>query len=100
MKSFKLLNCHPKKTRKNNSCYDSSTILKLKELWNQNNYEKINSTNPRAIWDELKIKIKECSNELCWLDKLVPETDKKKESRKKILYQMPQWQNGKNTIIG
>jgi hypothetical protein len=82
MKSFKLLNCHPKKTRKNNSCYDNSTILKLKELWNQNNYEKINSTNPKAIWDELKVKIKECSNELCWLDKLVPETDKKKRIKK------------------
>ena len=36
MKTFKLLNCHPKKTRKNNSCYDDSTIFTLKDLWNKN----------------------------------------------------------------
>jgi hypothetical protein len=79
MKSFKLLNCHPKKTRKNNTCYDDATIFKLKELWNKNNHEKINSTTPSLIWNELKVKISECSNELCWLDKLVPENDKRKK---------------------
>jgi len=79
MKSFKLLNCHPKKTRKNNTCYDDKTIFKLKELWNKNNYEKITSTTPASIWNELKVKIAECTNELCWLDKLVTENDKRKK---------------------
>ena len=82
MKTFKLLNCHPKKTRKNNSCYDDSIIFILKDLWNKNNYEKITSTKPPEIWNELKVKIKECSNEICWLDKLVPENDKKKKIKK------------------
>ena len=36
-KTFKLLRCHPKKTRKNNSCYDDNTILLLKEEWNKKN---------------------------------------------------------------
>ena len=46
MKPFKLLNCHPKKTRKNNTCYDDSVIFKLKEMWNKNNSEKINAPKP------------------------------------------------------
>jgi hypothetical protein len=82
MKTFKILNCHPKKTRKNNTCYDDATILKLKELWNKNNNDKIKTTNPSEIWKELKTKIKECNNELCWLDKLVPEKDNRKKIKK------------------
>jgi hypothetical protein len=30
-KTFKLLNCHPKKTRKKNTCYDDNTLLLLKK---------------------------------------------------------------------
>ena len=82
MKSFKLLNCHPKKTRKNNSCYDDTVIFKLKDLWNKNNDDKITTNDPNKIWNELKVKIKECNHELCWLDKLIPEKDTVKKMKK------------------
>jgi len=82
MKSFKLLNCHPKKTRKHNSCYDDAAIFKLKDLWNKNNDDKITTNDPNKIWNELKVKIKECSHELCWLDKLIPEKDTVKKMKK------------------
>ena len=75
MKTFKILNCHPKKTRKTNTCYDDKTIMKLKEIWNKHNEDKITSNNPLSIWNELKTKIKKCNNELCWLDELI--NDKK-----------------------
>jgi hypothetical protein len=77
-KTFKLLRCHPKKTRKNNSCYDDNTILLLKEEWNKKNINnKITATQINAIWEQLKNKIIECENELCWLDKLVTDIKKK-----------------------
>jgi len=68
-KTFKLLNCHPKKTRKNGTCYDVKTLLLLKTLWNSKNKDKIKSSNPIIIWKELQKKIKSCNHELCWLDK-------------------------------
>ena len=80
MKTFKLLNCHPKKTRKNNTCYDDKVLLELKRIWNKNNKEKINSRAPSDIWKEFKMKMKECNNEICWLDKII----KDKPSIKKI----------------
>jgi len=40
-KTFKLLNCHPRKTRKKNTCYDNNTLLLLKKRWNENNKIKI-----------------------------------------------------------
>jgi glycosyltransferase involved in cell wall biosynthesis len=76
--TFKLLRCHPKKTRKNNSCYEDNTILLLKEEWNKKNVNnKITATHINAIWQQLKYKILECENELCWLDKLVTDIKKK-----------------------
>ena len=82
MKTFKLLNCHPKKTRKNNSCYDDKTLLMLKTLWNQKNNEKIKSTIPSEIWIELKKNITNCDHEICWLDKTLTETDTIKKIKK------------------
>ena len=80
MKTFKLLNCHPKKTRKNNTCYDDRVLLELKKIWNSHNKEKITSSKPSDIWKEFKMKINECNNEICWLDKIV----KDKPSIRKI----------------
>lgn len=75
MKSFKLLNCHPKKTRKNNSCYDDKTLLLLKNLWNAKNEDKITASDPSTIWQNLKQKIKHCNHEICWLDKTLTEKE-------------------------
>ena len=84
-KTFKLLRCHPKKTRKkndykiNDSCYDDKSILLLKDEWNKKNpTNKIESSNITEIWNNLKEKIMDCTHELCWLDKLVNKINKKK----------------------
>ncbi len=66
-KTFKLLNCHPKKTRKNKTCYDTSTLFLLKNKWNENHPDKIKSNDPNVIWSMLKEKIIDCKHELCWL---------------------------------
>ena len=75
-KTFKLLNCHPKKTRKKNTCYDDNTLLLLKKRWNENNKIKIKTNDPTKIWTELKQNIKNCNNELCWLKKTLKGSNK------------------------
>lgn len=77
MKTFKLLKCHPKKTRKNNSCYDDETLIYLKTEWNKKNKIKIKATDPNKIWSELKNKITTCNHELCWLEQLIDNIKKK-----------------------
>ena len=77
MKTFKLLKCHPKKTRKNNSCYDNETLIYLKNEWNKKNKIKIKATEPNKIWIELKNKITSCNNELCWLEQLIDNIKKR-----------------------
>ena len=82
-KNFNVLNCHPKTTRKNDSCYNDETIQLLKDNWNKKHNDKITSTNPRQIWKELKNKITECKNEMCWLDKTLNDSSKVKSIKKK-----------------
>lgn len=66
-KTFKLLNCHPKKTRKNKTCYDTSTLVILKNKWNETHPDKIKTNDPNKIWTLLKAKMINCEHELCWL---------------------------------
>jgi hypothetical protein len=83
-KTFKQLRCHlGKKTRKKNTCFDDKTILFLKNLWNARHPDvKIAETNPEKIWIELKNKLKECSHEICWIEKVVSDPDVKKKLKK------------------
>jgi hypothetical protein len=76
-KTFKLLKCHPKKTRKNNSCYDNETLIYLKNEWNKKNKIKIKATEPNKIWNELKQKIEKCNHELCWLEQIIDNVKKR-----------------------
>ena len=66
-KTFKILHCHPKKTRKNKTCYDTSTLILLKNKWNESHSDKIKTSDPNKIWSTLKSKMNNCDNELCWL---------------------------------
>lgn len=74
-KKFKLLKCAPKKKNKfdsNNdneySCFKNDILFILKENWNSNNSKKIESNNPKEIWNFLKKNMgQKCYNELCWL---------------------------------
>ena len=83
-KTFKILNCHPKTTRKNKSCYNDETIQLLKDNWNKKHNDKITAKDPIQIWKELKYKISECKNELCWLDKTLNDSSKVKSIKKKM----------------
>jgi hypothetical protein len=100
-KTFKLLNCHPKSTRKNKSCYNDDTIKLLKNNWNQKHNDKIISTKPIQIWKELKHKISECKNELCWLDKTLNDNSKIKTIKKTMfvpIAPLTSWKKNNNWL--
>jgi len=98
-KTFKLLKCHPKKTRKNNSCYTDTELIFLKDEWNKRNKNKIKSNNPKQIWIQLKKLIENCNNELCWLDTVV-DTIKKKEFQNNFVPTAPikEWNKYNNWL--
>ncbi len=74
-KKFQTLKCAPTQTEKvdkklkGKSCYGNEEIINMKNAWNENNSNKINSNNPEEIWKFLKNNLSnKCYNELCWLD--------------------------------
>ena len=66
-KTFKLLNCHPKKTRKNKTCYDTSTLVILKNKWNETHPDKIewNDLSLNTCSDAIKI-LEKNQHEIIW----------------------------------
>ncbi|NBP66881.1 MAG: hypothetical protein EBU66_19830 [Bacteroidetes bacterium] len=73
---FKSVTCAPKdqtdpdiNETKDFSCYSSKSLEKLKSLWNKRHPDqKIEDTDPRAIWTALKNNMNNvCHQEACWL---------------------------------
>ena len=68
--SFKNLQCSPDPEKKKDyTCLDDQTLLKLKDLWNARHPDvKIESKCPKEIWSKLKEYLKSiCNKESCWL---------------------------------
>ena len=68
--SFKNLQCSPNPEKKKDyTCLDDPTLLKLKDLWNARHPDvKIESKVPKEIWIQLKEYLKSiCNKESCWL---------------------------------
>ena len=82
-RKFKKLNCSPKSEFKF-SCLNSETLLKMRNIWNKNFNKKINSNNPKEIWNFLKNNIKNCNNEKCWIDTLFKNKNKTYKLKKNL----------------
>ena len=71
IKKFKNDRCAPRADNETleYSCYTSSTLHKLKEIWNARHPDvKINSNDTRQIWEKLKeLLASSCNKESCWL---------------------------------
>ena len=67
--SFKKVNCSPSSDDKDYTCYSTSSLLKLKKMWNDRHPDvKIMETTPKEIWKTLKNNMSHvCSTEKCWL---------------------------------
>ena len=98
MKTFKKLNCHPRKTKKRQTCYDDNELIMLKDDWNKQRPDlKIDVSNPLEIWNELKNKIADCPQELCWVDKIVKDSSLKSKLYNNFVPKTPEsWNTNKN----
>ena len=76
MRTYKA-RCHPRKSKKNKTCYEQQDILYLRDEWNRKNpTRKIISNDTRIIYKKLRKYQEKCKNELCWL-KMVDNYEKK-----------------------
>ena len=67
---FKKSSCNPSKTKSLNfTCFSTSQIINLKNIWNlKHPTESIISNDPQEIWNFFRQKFSEiCSTERCWL---------------------------------
>jgi len=72
--NFKKLSCHPRKTKKSYTCYTDPVLLELRNLWNKKHPEKpIIDTSTKKIWKALRERMKECDQEVCWMETLEKE---------------------------
>ena len=67
------MNCNPNVKNKRistNTCYTKDALLELKEHYNKNNHDKINTSNPEKIWNTFRKKLDHCPKEDCWLNEI------------------------------
>lgn len=68
---LKSMQCSPKNKKDilAYTCYTSSSLDKLKTVWNARHPDQtINSNSPREIWEKLRYYLQDtCSTESCWL---------------------------------
>jgi len=68
-KQFKKLQCAPGNNDKPYTCYTNEALIKMRDHWNNRHADaKINSDEPKEIWEKLKANMQDvCNNEVCWL---------------------------------
>jgi hypothetical protein len=73
-KTIKKMNCSPmidKNTPVKGSCFTSDILNLIKKSYNKHNSTNlIKTSNPVKIWKELKIRLKTCNKEDCWLNEI------------------------------
>jgi hypothetical protein len=100
------LNCNPNITGNNvvrGSCFPSEILTILKRGYNQNNPDnQIISEKPRLIWKDLKLRLRTCTKEDCWLN--VIKDQKLRDKLDKYLFvprplQPIEWRSDPNTWL-
>jgi len=78
---FKKLNCSPKNTSKEYTCYSDDDLSKLKEMWNNRHQDRPITTNDsKQIWQQLKDYYSSiCNKESCWVRQMTKNTKMEKE---------------------
>jgi hypothetical protein len=105
-RKFKPLNCHPSLKKHNkkvldHSCLTSETLKILKNTFNKHNPEKkIETTEPKEIWNNLYHKIPNCDKETCWLNS-IPDKRLEHKLKKELFtpFQPSDWKTNKNAWL-
>lgn len=91
------VNCNPAIKNKSlkNTCYDKKSLLLIKKEFNKNHSnDLIETSDPNKIIDELKVKMKSCSKEDCWLQEINNPDLKKKVNNYLFAPKQPkEWKN-------
>ena len=75
MPHFTKKNCSPNvhgKTVKRQSCLTEDLLVNMKKKYNKKKRgkDRIKHKEPQKIWDEFRIKMKNCNDEQCWISNL------------------------------
>ena len=101
-RKFKPLNCHPSlkkhnKTVLDHSCLTTDALHMLKKSFNKHYPEKkIETSDPKQIWENLHNKIPECDKETCWLNS-IPDTKLQNKLKTELFtpFQPSEWKHNK-----
>jgi len=65
------MNCNPgTNSAVKGSCYTSNALKHIKDEYNKSHQDKIQVTDIREIWEDLRNKLTECPREDCWLKQI------------------------------
>jgi len=98
-KSFIKLNCSPKNTKTNYTCYSNSELYKLRDIWNARHPDRpIKTQNTKKIWEKLKEYYATiCNKESCWVRQMTKNTKLEKELLDAFAPESPkEWEKNPN----
>ena len=103
---FKPLNCHPSLKKHNkkvldHSCLTVDALHMLKDSFNKHYPDKkIETSDPKQIWNNLHHKIPECDKETCWLSS-IPDTHLQNKLKTELFtpFQPSEWKHNKNAWL-
>jgi hypothetical protein len=92
---MKKMNCNPNvfnKSINKDTCYTDTALIQIKNAYNKNHPEnRIKSTLPSTVFNELKTKLSKCNSEDCWLEELSPKDKKYLDQHIFAPYQPTSW---------
>jgi hypothetical protein len=98
-KSFIKLNCSPKNTKKEYTCYSDDDLYKLRDMWNARHPDiPIKTQNTKKIWEQLKEYYATiCNKESCWVRKMTKDSKLEKELLSAFAPESPkEWKRNPN----
>ena len=98
-KHFVKLNCSPKNTNTNYTCYSDSDLYKLKDMWNARHPDRpIKTKNTKQIWILLKEYYATiCNKESCWVRQMTKNSKQEQELLDAFAPESPkEWEKNPN----
>lgn len=97
------MNCHPSNTEKHinkHSCYTKDALLLIRDAYNRHHPDKIQTSQPKKIWNILRSRLEHCEKEDCWLNEI--KDPKQKQELDHLLFSPDKpnsWKNNPNSWL-
>ena len=79
-KAFKRMNCSPAidgNAALSSTCFTKDILMKIRDEYNGSHPIKIESNDPKIVWEQLREKLVHCEKEDCWLKEIKNDTLRK-----------------------